>query len=54
MIPPIYEWFVKEVESKTFQQELNAFSKDGWEIYQIDRYDTESNTYYCIIARRRI
>lgn len=49
-----YEWFVKDVESMKLQEELNAFSKQGWEIFKLDRYDTEMHIYYLIIARRQI
>jgi len=48
----IKEWFVNEVEMSALQSELNAFSEQGWEIYQLDRWNSDINikTFYSIIA----
>jgi hypothetical protein len=45
------EYFVKEVSTNNLQDELNAFCKQGWDIFQIDFCQTTFS--YIIIAERR-
>ena len=49
-----YEYFVKDsVQIKDLHAELNAFSKDGWEIFKLTNYETEMNSYWTIVARKK-
>lgn len=49
-----YEWFVHEIEIQKLKEQLDKLSAVGWEIYQIDRYDSSMKTFFSIIARRQI
>ena len=49
-----YEWFVHEIEIHKLKEQLDKLSTAGWEIYQIDRYDSSMKVFFSIIARRQI
>lgn len=50
----IFEWFVKTSTKEYLQNELNAFSKQGWDIYRLSNKETVLESYWTIIARKEI
>jgi hypothetical protein len=45
------QWCVKEVPFAQLEAELNAFSAQGFQIFQIFRFTWQNNSIFQIVAR---